>query len=96
MKLSTDAVVIAVGSVSLDIDVMANVSGTRATSSGADGYRDMVRRFQRGDFDMMSIGRGQIGDPNWVNTLRSGRMPDVPAFTKDDLLVDRELPAFVQ
>jgi hypothetical protein len=45
---------------------------------------------------MMSIGRGQIGDPNWVNTLRSGRMPDVPAFTKDDLLVDRELPALVQ
>ena len=68
MKLSTDAVVIAVGSVGLDIDVMANVSRTRATSS----------------------------DPNRVNTLRSGRMPDVPAFTKDDLLVDRELPALVQ
>jgi hypothetical protein len=68
MRLSTDAVVIAVGSVGLDIDVMANVSGTRATSS----------------------------DPSWVNTLRSGRMPDVPAFTQDDLLVDRELPALVQ
>jgi hypothetical protein len=54
--------------IGLGIDVMANVSGTRATSS----------------------------DPNWVNTLRSGRMPDVPAFTQDDLLVDRELPALVQ
>jgi 2,4-dienoyl-CoA reductase-like NADH-dependent reductase (Old Yellow Enzyme family) len=96
MKRSTDAVVIAVGSVGLDIDVMANVSGTRATSSGADGYREMVRRFERGDFDMMSIGRGQIGDPQWVNTLRSGRLPDVQAFTKDDLLLDRELPTLVQ
>jgi hypothetical protein len=44
----------------------------------------------------MSIGRGQIGDPEWVNTLRSGRLPDVRAFTKDDLLLDRELPTLVQ
>jgi 2,4-dienoyl-CoA reductase-like NADH-dependent reductase (Old Yellow Enzyme family) len=96
MKRSTDAVVIAVGSVGLDTDVMANVSGTTATSTGADGYREMVRRFERGDFDMMSVGRSQIGDPEWVNTLRSGRLPDVRAFTKDDLLLDRELPALVR
>jgi 2,4-dienoyl-CoA reductase-like NADH-dependent reductase (Old Yellow Enzyme family) len=45
---------------------------------------------------LTSIGRGQIGDPEWVNTLRSGRLPDARAFTKDDLLLNRELPALVQ
>jgi hypothetical protein len=39
---------------------------------------------------------GQIGDPEWVNTLRSGRLRDVRAFTKDDLLLDREQPTLVQ
>jgi len=28
--------------------------------------------------------------------LRSGRLPDVRAFTKDDLLLDRELLTLVQ
>ncbi|MCU1656987.1 MAG: 12-oxophytodienoate reductase [Pseudonocardiales bacterium] len=96
MKRATDAAVIAVGSVGLDIDVMSNVSGSTARSSGVHGYREMVRRFERGDFDLMSIGRGQIGDPNWVNTLRSGRLPAVRAFSKADLLQDRELPTLVQ
>ena len=96
MKRSTDAAVIAVGSVGLDIDVMTNVSGATATSSGADGYREMARRFERGDFDLISIGRGQIGDPDLVNRLRSGRLPDVQTFTKDDLLLDRELPELVR
>jgi hypothetical protein len=63
VKRGTDAGVIAVGSVGLDIDIMSNVSGSVARSTGADGYRDMVRRFDRGDFDLMAVGRGQIGDP---------------------------------
>ncbi len=96
IKRSTDAVVIAVGSVGLDVDVMANVSGSTARSTGSAGYREMVRRFRRGDFDLMAIGRGQIGDPNWVNTLRAGRLPAVQGFTKADLLQDRELPTLVR
>jgi 2,4-dienoyl-CoA reductase-like NADH-dependent reductase (Old Yellow Enzyme family) len=96
MKRGTNAVVIAVGSVGLDIDVMTNVSGSTASSTGSEGYREMVRRFARGDFDLMAIGRGQIGDPNWVNTLRSGRLPAVRGFTKTDLLQDRELPSLVR
>lgn len=96
MKRSTDAVVIAVGSVGLNTDVMANVTGTTAASSGVTGYREMVRRFECGEFDMIAVGRGQIGDPNWVNTLRSGWLPDVRSFTRDDLLLDRELPRLVR
>ncbi len=96
IKRGTDAAVIAVGSVGLDVDVMSNVSGSVARSTGTAGYQEMVRRFERGDFDLIAIGRGQIGDANLVNKLRSGRVPAVRTFTKADLLQDRELPSLVQ
>jgi 2,4-dienoyl-CoA reductase-like NADH-dependent reductase (Old Yellow Enzyme family) len=56
----------------------------------------MVRRFTRGDFDLMAVGRGQIGDPDLVNTLRSGRLPLNRGFSKADLLQDRELPSLIR
>lgn len=95
VRRGTDAVVMAVGSVGLDLDIMSNVHGGAARSTGAEGYLEMLRRFERGDFDLMAIGRGQIGDPDLVRTLRDGRVPAPRGFTKADLLQDRELPSLV-
>ena len=94
-KSMTDAPVIAVGSVGLDTDVMDNFFGKEANSTGEQGLRELLRRFKNKEFDVISVGRGQIGDPPWVRKLRDGRFSEVRIFTKKDLLGDLELEGVV-
>ncbi len=91
VKSFTDATVIAVGSIGLDIDVMATLSGEEARPTGASRIDELVRRFQRGDFDLVSVGRSQIGDPNWVTKMRDGRIPEIRAFRKDDATLSHDV-----
>ena len=83
-KSFTDAAVIAVGSVGLDIDVMASLNGEEGQPTGASRIDELVRRFQRGDFDLVSVGRSQIGDPEWVTKMTDHRVPDIRAFRAGD------------
>jgi 2,4-dienoyl-CoA reductase-like NADH-dependent reductase (Old Yellow Enzyme family) len=83
-KSFTDAAVIAVGSVGLDIDVMASLDGQEGRPTGASRIGELVRRFQRGDFDLVSVGRSQIGDPNWVTKMTDHRIPDIRGFRAND------------
>lgn len=85
VKSFTDAPVIAVGSVGLDIDVMASLYGAEARPTGASRIGDLLRRFARGDFDLVSVGRSLIGDPDWVTKLRDGRIADIRPFRRSDL-----------
>ena len=87
--------VIAVGSVGVDIDVMENFFGGEAKSTGEAGIRTLVDQFNRGDFDLISVGRSQIGDQNWVNKVRDGRIADIVPFTKKDLIGDLEFEGIV-
>ena len=96
-KSFTDAPVIAVGSVGLDKDVMASLNGEEAEQTGARRIDELVRRFQRGDFDLVSVGRSQIGDPEWVAKMTQHRVPDIRAFRagdpwlSHDIVLDLEL-----
>jgi 2,4-dienoyl-CoA reductase-like NADH-dependent reductase (Old Yellow Enzyme family) len=92
----TDAPVIAVGSVGLDIDVMENFFGQEAASTGETGYRELLRRFGNKEFDLISIGRGHIGDQGIVNKLRAGRWDEIRGFTRKDVLGDLELEGGIQ
>jgi len=91
VKSFTDAAVIAVGSIGLDIDVMATLTGHEAQPTGASRIDELVRRFRRGDFDLVSVGRSQIGDPDWVAKMRDGRIPDIRAFRLDDTSLDHDV-----
>jgi len=94
-KSMTDAPVIGVGSVGLDTDVMDNFFGKEANSTGEAGLSELLRRFNNREFDLISVGRGLIGDPHWVRKLRAGRFSEVRMFTKKDLLGDFELEGVV-
>ena len=84
-KSFTDAAVIGVGSVGLDVDVMASLNGGEGRATGASRIDELVRRFQRGDFDLISVGRSQIGDPEWVAKMTDHRIPDIRAFRAGDI-----------
>ena len=94
-KSMTDAPVIAVGSVGLDTDVMDNFFGKEAKSTGEAGLRELMRRFDNREFDLISVGRGLIGDAEWVNKVRDGRLSEVRMFTKKDVIGDLEVEGFV-
>lgn len=85
-KRLTDAPVAAVGSVGLDIDVMDNLLGAEAHATGEGSFREMARRFRRGEFDLMSVGRGMIGDPDWVNKVRAGAIDEIRPFSRRDVV----------
>jgi 2,4-dienoyl-CoA reductase-like NADH-dependent reductase (Old Yellow Enzyme family) len=85
VKSFTDAPVIAVGSIGLDVDVMASLTGTEARATGADRIDELVTRFRRGDFDLVSVGRSLIGDPEWVAKMSAGRSGDIRPFRRADI-----------
>ena len=85
VKSFTDAPVIAVGSVGLDVDVMATLEGEEARPTGDSRIEDLIRRFRRGDFDLVSVGRSQIGDPDWVAKVRDDRIGDIRPFRRADI-----------
>jgi 2,4-dienoyl-CoA reductase-like NADH-dependent reductase (Old Yellow Enzyme family) len=95
-KSLTDAPVIAVGSVGLDTDVMENFFGKEAQSTGDAGFRELLRRFSNAEFDLVSVGRGHIGDPDWVTKVAQGRYSDIRLFTKKDVIGDLEMEGFVE
>lgn len=94
-KSMTDAPVIAVGSVGLDTDVMDNFFGKEARSTGAKGLIELLRRFNNGEFDLISVGRSLIGDAEWVNKVRDGLLDQIRMLTKKDVLGDLEVEGFV-
>jgi 2,4-dienoyl-CoA reductase-like NADH-dependent reductase (Old Yellow Enzyme family) len=87
--------VVGVGSVGLDVDVMDNLLGEEANFTGSAGLRSLLARFERGEFDLVSVGRGQIGDPEWVEKVRTGRIDEIRHFTRDDVIRDLEVPTLV-
>jgi 2,4-dienoyl-CoA reductase-like NADH-dependent reductase (Old Yellow Enzyme family) len=74
---------------------MDNFFGKEAKSTGEAGLRELLRRFNNHEFDLISVGRGLIGDPHWVRKLREGRFSEVRGFTKKDVLGDLELEGVV-
>ena len=77
--------VITVGSVGLDTDIMGSLTGNDAGSTGAGGLRELLRRFEAGEFDLVAVGRACLGDPNWVRKVRDGRFDALQPFSKDHL-----------
>jgi hypothetical protein len=51
-----------------------------ANSTARAGLAELLRRFTAGEFDLMSVGRGQIADAEWVHTVRDGRFSDIRPF----------------
>lgn len=68
---------ITVGSVGLASDVTHAFKGEG--SAHAD-LREVVRRLDRGDFDLVAVGRQLLQDPEWVQKVRQQRFSDIRSF----------------
>lgn len=68
IKKLTGAPVITVGSVGLSGDFIGGFAGE--TSDPRD-ISELERRLERGDFDLVAVGRAILSDPEWVEKVRT-------------------------
>jgi len=68
-KKLTGAATISVGSVGLSGDFMGTFAGESSTPASLD---TLVHRMERGEFDLVAVGRALLSDPRWVTKVRAG------------------------
>lgn len=83
-KKITGAATITVGSVGLSNDFMG---AFRGESSEVTSLDELVRRLDRGDFDLVGVGRALLSDAEWVVKVRENRTDELQGFTKEALSV---------
>jgi len=83
-KKITGKPTITVGSVGLKGDFIAAFKGE---GSEVDSLDEVTRRLERGDFDLVAVGRPLISDSDWAKKIRLGNSTELKGFNKDDLKV---------
>lgn len=78
--------VIAVGSVGIAQDVMNSLIGTANDGLAIEeSLSTLCHLFERGEFDLIGVGRNLIADPEWVKKVHRGEFSELIAFEKDQL-----------
>jgi 2,4-dienoyl-CoA reductase-like NADH-dependent reductase (Old Yellow Enzyme family) len=81
-KKMTGAATITVGSVGLSGDFMDTFAGRGSAPAELDR---LVARLDRGEFDLVAVGRALVADPDWARKVRDGAFADLMAFRPDML-----------
>ena len=77
-KLSGKAT-ITVGSIGLTGEFLAAFAGESSQPSSLD---ELMRRMDRGDFDLVAVGRPLLADPFWTQKIHEQRTDELKGFTK--------------
>ena len=81
-KKVTGKATITVGSVGLSGEFLAAFAGESSSPSSLD---ELLRRMDRGDFDLVGVGRAILADPNWTEKVKNHRTADLKGFSKEAL-----------
>jgi len=76
-KKITGVPTISVGSVGLSSDFGGAFRGESSQASSLDG---LVERMERGEFDLIAVGRALLSDPDWAAKVREGRTGELQDF----------------
>ena len=79
-KKVTGITAITVGSVGLGSDVYESFAGKGARSAPLD---ELLARLERGEFDLVAVGRALLQDPAWLEKVRQGRVDEISDFNSD-------------
>ncbi|MFT4252203.1 MAG: NADH:flavin oxidoreductase [Caulobacter sp.] len=81
-KKLTGAPTITVGSVGLSGEFIAAFGGEGSQPASLDG---LLERLDRGEFDLVGVGRALLQDPEWVAKIRDGRNDELQSFSREAL-----------
>ena len=83
VKKITGMPTITVGSVSLDQDFVSQPSEGEGATSEPASIDSLLEMMDRGDFDLVAVGRALIANPDWPKVVRSGDTAGLQAYSKD-------------
>lgn len=81
-KKITGKATITVGSVGLTGEFLAAFAGESSQPSSLD---ELLRRMDRGDFDLVAVGRALLADADWTEKVRQHRSAELKGFSKEAL-----------
>ncbi|MEG3087786.1 NADH:flavin oxidoreductase [Sphingomonas sp. PB4P5] len=81
-KKLTGQPTITVGSVGLSGEFIAAFGGEGSEPAALD---ELLRRFDRGDFDLVGVGRALLQDPLWASKIKEGRTDELEPFRREAL-----------
>ena len=76
-KKLTGAATISVGSVGLSGDMISSFMGQSSAPTGLDR---LVARMERGEFDLIAVGRALLSDPAWARKVRNADFAALKGF----------------
>jgi 2,4-dienoyl-CoA reductase-like NADH-dependent reductase (Old Yellow Enzyme family) len=85
VKKVTGVPTLTVGSIGLDRDLLASLGGGETAQINLASLEELVRRFDRGDFDLVGVGRAMIAEPDWPKLVRRGEFGQLKPFAANAL-----------
>ncbi|UII25103.1 NADH:flavin oxidoreductase [Fulvivirga maritima] len=82
-KKITGQPTITVGSVGLSGDFLGSFAGQGAEKN--NNLDELTRRYERGDFDLIAVGRAILQDFEWVKKMKEGKVEELREFTAESL-----------
>ena len=55
--------------------------------TGTTDLSELTRRLERGDFDLVAVGRALLQDPEWVKKIKEGSLEELQDFKAESLAV---------
>ena len=80
-KKLTGLPTITVGSVGLSSDFIGSLFGKGSAKSSLD---DVEARLDRGEFDLVAVGRALLQDPEWAKKVKEGRTDELADFDAEN------------
>jgi len=84
-KKITGKPTITVGSIGLSGEFLQTLYHS-AGAQNAD-FTELIRRFDRGDFDLVAVGRAILQDAQWIKKIKEGRLGELQDFSKESLAI---------
>lgn len=72
---------ISVGSVSLNEEFIASFQGANAGLASID---NLIERMEKGEFDLIAVGRAMLSNADWANKVKSGHFDQLKPYTQED------------
>jgi len=79
-----------IGSIGLDSDFFVSLGEGAPSEIDLANLDELMRRFDRGDFDLVAVGRAMIAEPDWPRIVEAGELGKLKPFTPkalDDALL---------
>ena len=85
VKKVTGVPTMTVGSIGLDRDLIASLGDMEVANCNLASLDQLMERFDRGDFDLIGVGRSMIAEPDWPKFVRDGALHRLKPFSVNTL-----------